>query len=302
MKVFVTGASGFIGSAVVRELLAAGHQVVGLARSDASAAAITVMGAEVVRGSLDDLDSLRRGAADAEGVIHCAFIHDFSNYAASAAADRRAIEAIGKALTGSGRPLVITSGMSGNMRGQLTTEEDAVSPNAPRFSEQAALPLADNEVRVSVIRLPPTVHGEEDKHGFIPTLIAIARAKGVSAYPGDGSNRWPAVHHLDAARLFRLALEKAPAGACLHGVGDQGVTSREIAEAIGRQLNLPVVSVPTEQVGEHFGWLGTFFSLDIPASSALTQERFGWQPNQPGLLADLAQDHYFNTAEIEQAE
>lgn len=299
MKVFVTGASGFVGSAVVLELLAAGHQVVGLARSDASAAAIASTGAEVLRGSLDDLDILRSGAAAADGVIHCAFIHDFANFAASAEADRRAIETFGDVLAGSDRPFVVTAGTAGLAPGQIVTENDAGNPPAAaagRVSEKTGLSLASHGIRVSIMRLPPSVHGEDD-HGFVPRLVTIAREKGVSAYPGDGSNRWAAVHRLDAARLYRLALETAPAGSRLHAIGDEGVSAREIAEVIGRHLNLPVVSVPVEKVGEHFGWLGAFFSLDIPASSALTQQRFGWHPVQPGLIADLDQNHYFNNPE-----
>jgi len=293
MKVFVTGASGFVGSAVVRELLGAGHQVVGLARSDASAASIAAAGAEVLRGSLDDLDSLRSGAAAADGVIHTAYIHNFPNFAASAEADRRAIEALGAALAGSDRPFVVTGGSGGLAPGRLATEEDTVPAGMPRVSEQLGLSLAAQGVRVSIMRLPTSVHGEGD-HGFVPRLITIAREKGVSAYPGDGSNRWPAVHRIDAARLYRLALETAPTGSRLHPIGDEGVPTREIAEVIGRHLSLPVVALPAEQAGEHFGWLAAFFALDIPVSSTLTRQRFGWQPTQPGLIADLEEGHYFN--------
>ena len=294
MKIFVTGASGFIGSATVRELVAAGHQVLGLARSDAAAAAITAAGAQVHRGALDDLDSLRSGADAADGVIHTAFIHDFSDYARAAATDRRAIETLGAALAGSDRPFIVTAGTAGLALGRIVTEEDAGDPASamPRFSEKAALALAAQGVRASVMRLPPSVHGQGD-HGFVPRLIQIAREKGVSAYPGDGSNRWAAVHRLDAARLYRLALESAPAGARLHGVADEGVPTREIAAMIGRHLNLPVVALPAEEISGHFGWLGAFFALDIPASSALTQQRFDWHPTQPSLLADLDQDYYF---------
>lgn len=292
MKVFVTGATGFVGSAVVRELRAAGHQVLGLARSDRAAEALAATGANVLRGTLEDLDSLRSGAAAADGVIHTAFIHDFSDYGRAAAVDQQAIEAIGDVLAGSDRPLVVTAGLAGLAATGIATEDDEPAPQLPRFSEKAALPLAARGVRVSVLRLPPSVHGQGD-HGFVPRLIAIAREQGVSGYPGDGANRWSAVHRLDAARLYRIALENALAGTRLHAVGDQGVSTRAIAEAIGRRLNLPVVSVPVEKAGEHFGWLGAFFAMDLPASGALTEERFGWHPTGPDLLEDLDQDYYF---------
>jgi nucleoside-diphosphate-sugar epimerase len=296
MKVFVTGASGFVGSAVVRELISADHQVIGLARSDAAAASIAAAGAAVQRGSLDDLDLLQSSAAAADGVIHCAFIHDFSHFAASAEADRRAIETLGAALAGSDRPFIVTSGSGGLAPGRLMTEDQVGNPPSSvsaRVSEPLGLSLASRGVRVSIMRLPTSVHGEGD-HGFVPRLITIAREKGVSAYLGDGSNRWPAVHRIDAARLYRLALETAPAGSRLHPIGDEGVPTRDIAEVIGRHLNLPVISLPVEQASDHFGFLGGIFALDMPVASALTRKRFGWQPTQPGLLADLEEGHYFN--------
>jgi nucleoside-diphosphate-sugar epimerase len=293
MRVFVTGASGFIGSAVVTELVGAGHEVIGLARSDSSARAVEAAGAQVHRGDLEDLDSLRTGAQTADGVIHLAFNHDFTDYSGAAETDRRAIDALGEVLVGSDRPFVVTSGLAGFALGRTMTEDDAASPDPPRFSELAALAFASRGVRVSVLRLPPSVHGEGD-HGFVPRLIDIAREKGVAAYPGDGANRWPAVHRLDAAHLFRLALEAAPAGARLHAIGDEGVPVREIAGAIGRHLGLPVTGVAPEHAVDHFGWLGVFFSLDVPASSALTRERLGWRPMHQGLLDDLDQGHYFS--------
>ncbi len=293
MRVFVTGATGFVGSAVVRELIAAGHQVVGLARSDKSAASLTAAGAEVQRGSLDDLNSLKEGAAAADGVIHLAFKHDFADFAAAAEADSKAIEAIGAALEGTGKPFVATSGTLMLTPGRLGTEEEASTQSTPRRSEEAALALAGRGVRASVVRLSPSVHGPGEQ-GFVPTLIGIAREKGFAAYVDEGLNHWPAVHQLDAARLFRLALEKGAAGAVYHGVGDEGVPFREIAEVIGRHLNLPVRSIPREEAEAYFGWLAFAASTDNLASSALTQERLGWQPVNPGLIADLEQGHYFN--------
>jgi nucleoside-diphosphate-sugar epimerase len=296
MKVFVTGASGFIGSATVRELIAAGHQVIGLVRSDKSAASVASMGAEVLRGDLDDLDSLRRGAADSDGVIHTAYMHGSTDFAKASEADRRAIETIGAVLAGSDRPFVVSAGTPGLVDGHVVTEDEK-SPVAsiPRFSEDAALSLTSQRVRVSVIRLPRSVHGEGDYHGFVPRLISMARSTGVVGYPGDGSYRWPAVHRLDAARLFRLALESAPAGTRLHAVGDEGIAVRDIASAIGRHLDLPVASVPLSEADARFGFLGRVLTFDCPSSSALTQERFGWHPEQPGLLADIAQGHYFKS-------
>lgn len=293
MRVFVTGASGFVGSAVVAELIGAGHAVVGLARSDAAASAVADAGAEVLRGDLEDLDALRAGARSADAVAHLAFKHDFDNWGDASGMDRRAIEALGDELAGSNRPLVVTSGIGLVAVGRSATEDDPANADVPRVSEAAALPFADRGVRVSIVRLPPTVHGKGD-HGFVPQIIKVARERGVSAYPGEGSNRWPAVHRLDAAVAYRHALESATAGTVLHAVAEEGILSRTIAETIGRHLDLPVTSVPLESVGDHFGWIGGFFSLDVPASSAVTRSRFGWAPTQVGLIDDLEQGHYFD--------
>ena len=288
MRVFVTGATGFIGSAVVRELIDAGHQVTGLARSDRGAAALTAAGAQVHSGALEDPASLRSGAAAAEGVIHTAYIHDFSennDAAAYARIDRRAIEAIGDALAGSDRPLVVASGLV-HTPGRLATEEDDApdNPAYPRVSEPVALSLAGRGVRVSVVRLPPSVHGEGD-HAFVPALRA-----------GDGSNRWAAVHRLDAAHLFRLALEAAPAGTRLHGVGDEGVPFCDIAKVIGGHLNLPVTSLPPAEARGHFGLFALFASMDAQASSALTRKELGWEPTHAALIPDLDEGHYFKVS------
>jgi nucleoside-diphosphate-sugar epimerase len=298
MRIFVTGASGFIGSAVVQELIGAGHRVLGLARSDAAAAAVSDAGADVHRGTLEDLDSLRRGATECDGVIHTAFIHNFANIAASAKTDELAIEALGGALAGSNRPLVVTSAIGLLTPGRIGTETDVPDPSSPgahrMASEQTALSLAAQGVRVSVVRLPPSVHGDGD-HAFVPALIRIAREKGAAAYIDDGRNRWSTVHRFDAARLFRLALEQGHAGATYHGVGEEAVTTRDVAETIGRRLQVPVVSKPRERAGEHFGWLARFVGNDMPASSAQTQSQLGWRQRQPGLIADLEHGRYFET-------
>ena len=305
MRIFVTGASGWIGSAVTAELIDAGHEVVGLARSDDSAAAITAAGAIAHRGSLDDLDGLRAAAEASDGVVHLAFQHDIAfsgGFEAAATADRRAVETFGDALAGSGRPLVIASGTLGLVIGALATEEDGHGPmgdfhgSGPRIRRDTAefvLSMSSRGVRSSVMRFPPTVHGDGD-HGFMATLVGIARSKGVSGYIGDGANRWPAVHRLDAAHLCRLAVDNAPAGTTLHAVADEGVPVREIAEVIGRHLEVPVVSIPPENAAEHFTWLCGFIGLDSPASSAATRNRFAWEPTHPGLIEDLEQGHYFD--------
>ena len=307
MRIFVTGASGWIGSAVVPELLGAGHQVVGLARSDESARQLAEAGAEVHRGDVDDPGGLAKAADDSDGVIHLAFQHEIAfggNFAAAAAADRRAVEAMGGALADSDRPFVLASGLLGMNVGRVATEDDGLVPSAEIRANPAGrrsatallvLSLRGAGVRSSVLRLPPTVHGDGD-NGFISILVGIARQRGVAGYVGDGANRWPAVHRSDAARLARLAVESAPAGSVLHAVGDEGVAFREVAEAMGGQLGIPTASVTPADAPEHFSFLGHFVGMDSPASAAITRELLGWEPTGPGLLDDLKQDHYYRQA------
>ncbi len=288
MRVFVTGATGFVGSAVVRELLGAGHQVLGLARSDAGAAALGAAGAEVHRGSLEDLESLRKGAAAADGVIHTAFIHDFAAFAASAKTDQIAIEAMAAALAGSGKPLIVTSGCLGT-----PTEADVPPAGFPRKSDEAGVAAAAQGVRAMVIRLPPSVHGDGD-HGFVPALIALARDKGFSMHVGDGANPWSAVHRLDAAKLYRLALEKGAAGARYHGVADEGIPTRRIAEIIGKRLNVPVVSKTPEEATQLLGFIGHVLAAGVPCTSTRTRAELGWTPTEPGLVHDMEHGRYFD--------
>jgi nucleoside-diphosphate-sugar epimerase len=294
MRIFITGATGFIGSAIVTELLGAGHRVLGLARSEAGAASLAAAGAEVHRGSLEDLDSLKRGAAAVDGVIHTAFIHDFSTFAANARVDELAIEAMTSTLAGSGKPLLVTSGTLGLPTGRPGTEEDSPAAAIPRKSEAAGLAAAAQGVRAMVMRLSPSVHGDGD-HGFVPQLVKLAREKGFAIYVGDGQNRWPAVHRLDVARLYRLALEKGTAGARFHGVADEGIPIREIAEVIGRRLKVPAVSKTPEEARELLGFIGHVLAMGGAASSALTQQRLGWHSTEPGLLQDLEHGRYFDT-------
>ncbi|WP_149263477.1 SDR family oxidoreductase [Actinomadura sp. K4S16] len=301
MRVFVTGASGWIGSALLPELIGAGHQVIGLARSDSSAAKLAAAGVEVRRGTLDDLDALREGAEAADGVVHLAFKHDLAftgGFQEAAEADRRAVEAFGGALAGTDKPFVLASGLLGLAPGRVATEEDGREPvegegvQARQATAQLALSFAARGVRSSIVRLPPTVHGDGDP-GFVAVLVGIAREKGVSGHIGDGANRWPAGHVSDAARLFRLALEKAPAGSALHANDDEGVSLRDVSEVIGRRLGLPVASIAPEDAAGHFGWLAGAVGMDAPASSALTRELLGWSPTGPSLVDDLEKGHYF---------
>ncbi len=299
MRVFITGASGHIGSAVVLELLAAGHQVVGLARSDASAHTVTALGAEAHRGDLDDLEDLARTAAAADGVVHLAFKHDLDDRVQAASSDLEAVAAMGAALEGSGKPFVVTSGtllLARAAPGRIGTELDVLDGGPRVDSENLAIAGAERGVRSSVVRLSPLVHSSLDHHGFTHRLIAAARSAGVSAYVGDGRNRWPAVHTLDAARLYRLALEAAPAGSRLHGVADEGVPLRVIAEAIGRHLQLPAVSIRAEDAERHFGFLAPLVVLDNPTSSEQTRQLLDWHPTHPGLVEDIDAGHYFEAA------
>jgi nucleoside-diphosphate-sugar epimerase len=298
MKLFVTGASGYIGTAVVQELLQAGHEVIGLARSDVAAETLQAAGAKVQRGDLDDLDSLRAGATASDGVIHLAYMHDFTDITRGGTADLKAVEVFADILKNTDKPFIGTSGtlVASHIVDRPTTEEDAGQHGARRVDvEELTLAMANQGIRSSFVRLAPTVHSSVDRHGFIPSLITIARTKGISGYVGDGLNRWPAVHLSDAARLFRLAAEQAVAGSRLHGVGEEGISFKQIAQAIGDQLQVPTASITSEDATDHFGFLGALVGIDNPTSSALTQARLNWQPTGPGLIADLMEGHYFQT-------
>jgi nucleoside-diphosphate-sugar epimerase len=293
MRVFITGAAGFIGTATTQELIANGHEVLGLARSDANADALEKLGAKVHRGSLEDLDSLRKGAKETDGTIHLAFNHDFSKFAENGQLDKHAIEAMGNALEGTNKPFIVTSGTLLVSPGRLATEEDPVAPGLPRVSESSGLAFAARGVRAMAVRLPQ-VHGGDGKCGLVNWLLAIAREKGMCGYIGDGGNRWSAAHRLDVARLYRLALEKGVAGKSYHAVADEGVTARDIAEILGRHLNLPAVSISPAEASAHFGMMAMFAGMDGAASSALTQQWLGWKPTQLGMIADISRPGYFN--------
>jgi nucleoside-diphosphate-sugar epimerase len=292
MRVFVTGATGWVGTAVVQDLIASGHQVLGLSRSDKGAEALKAAGAAVHRGSLDDLESLKSGATQADGVIHLAFNHDFTKFEANAAEEALAIDAIGGVLEGSGRPLILTSGVAFLAPGRVAVEADTATPHFPRKPEALAASLVARGVRTTTVRLAPTVHGLHD-NGFVPRLVQMAREKGVSAYLGDGQNRWPAVHRSDACRVFRLALERGAEGGPFHAIAEEGIPVKQIAEVIGRRLNIPVVSKSQDDAAEHFGWFAMFIGLDAPASSARTREILGWEPTGPTLFQDMADPAYF---------
>ena len=292
MRVFITGATGFVGQAVVREFVGVGHRVLGLTRSDAGAAALTAAGAEVHRGSMEDFESLRSGTAQADGVIHLAFDHDFSKFQDNCEQDRQAILAIGEVLEGSDRPLLVTSGVALLTEGgRMATEADTPAQGFPRMSEATANELAARGIRAAAVRLPPTTHGHGD-HGFVPHLIGLAREKGASAYIGEGANRWPAGHRFDAARVYLLALERGAQGGPFHAIAEEGIAFREIAAAIARGLDVPLVSVPPEAAQAHFGWFTMFAGMDVPTSSARTRELLRWQPAEPGLIADMAAGYF----------